>query len=133
LTVQVVSFLDQPDYDRLLWSCDLNFVRGEDSVVRAQWAARPFIWQIYPQREEAHLVKLDAFLDRYTEGMPGFLNQEVRQAWGAWNGRIEEPMRWTDLRASLPRLTMHTQDWIAHLRRIGDLASNLVEFVREIG
>ena len=33
-----LPWLTQPDYDRLLWSADLNFVRGEDSLVRAIWA-----------------------------------------------------------------------------------------------
>ncbi len=65
LTVQSLPFLPQPRYDRLLWACDVNFVRGEDSFVRAQWAQRPFVWQIYPQAEDAHRVKLDAFLTRY--------------------------------------------------------------------
>jgi uncharacterized repeat protein (TIGR03837 family) len=51
-----------PDYDELLWSCDLNFVRGEDSFVRAQWAGKPFVWHIYPQADDVHRVKLDAFL-----------------------------------------------------------------------
>jgi uncharacterized repeat protein (TIGR03837 family) len=54
--------LSQPDFDHLLWSCDLNFVRGEDSLVRAFWANKPFVWQIYPQSDDAHLGKLDAFL-----------------------------------------------------------------------
>ncbi|MGC8159995.1 elongation factor P maturation arginine rhamnosyltransferase EarP, partial [Salmonella enterica] len=40
LTVRVLPFVAQTDYDRLLWSCDLNFVRGEDSFARAQWAGR---------------------------------------------------------------------------------------------
>ncbi|MGT2489786.1 elongation factor P maturation arginine rhamnosyltransferase EarP [Cupriavidus basilensis] len=62
LTVQVVPFVRQEHYDELLWLCDLNFVRGEDSFVRAQWAGRPFVWQIYPQSDAAHMVKLDAFL-----------------------------------------------------------------------
>ena len=55
--------LTQLDFDHLLWACDLNFVRGEDSLVRALWANKPFIWQIYAQHDEAHHVKLDAFLD----------------------------------------------------------------------
>lgn len=55
--------LSQVDFDHLLWSCDLNFVRGEDSLVRAIWAGQPFIWQIYPQDDAAHHVKLDAFLE----------------------------------------------------------------------
>jgi len=63
LRIERFSLLSQPDYDRLLWSADLNIVRGEDSFVRAQWAARPLLWHIYPQEEGAHCVKLDAWLD----------------------------------------------------------------------
>ena len=65
LTVQALPFLSQTNYDRLLWSCDVNFVRGEDSFVRAQWAEQPFVWQIYHQSEGTHLIKRDAFLTRY--------------------------------------------------------------------
>ena len=54
LWLQVLPMGDQAAYDRLLWSCDLNLVRGEDSFIRAQWAARPFLWHIYPQDEQAH-------------------------------------------------------------------------------
>ena len=57
-----IPFLSQPDYDKLLWSMDLNFVRGEDSFVRAIWAGRPLIWQPYPQSEHMHLNKLNAWL-----------------------------------------------------------------------
>lgn len=58
-----LSALTQTDYDHLLWACDLNFVRGEDSLVRAVWARKPFVWHIYPQDDGAHLAKLNAFLD----------------------------------------------------------------------
>ena len=34
-----LPWLTQADYDHLLWSCELNFVRGEDSLVRACWAS----------------------------------------------------------------------------------------------
>ena len=69
LTVAAIPFVDQDAYDRLLWASDLNFVRGEDSFVRAQWAAQPFVWHIYPQADDAHRVKLDAFLARYRAGL----------------------------------------------------------------
>ncbi len=62
LSITCLPWLSQPDFDRLLWSCDLNFVRGEDSVIRAIWAARPLVWQIYPQDDAAHRGKLQAFL-----------------------------------------------------------------------
>jgi hypothetical protein len=55
-------------------------VRGEDSLVRALWAGRPFVWQIYPQSDGAHQAKLEAFL--------GALDAPAEaRAWHAqWNG-----------------------------------------------
>lgn len=63
LMLTTLPALTQTDFDHLLWSCDLNFVRGEDSLVRALWARAPFVWQIYPQSDDAHFPKLEAFLD----------------------------------------------------------------------
>jgi uncharacterized repeat protein (TIGR03837 family) len=80
LAIHALPLLNQADYDRLLWSCELNLVRGEDSFVRAQLAGRPMLWQLYPQQDGAHRIKLDAFLSRYRA--PG--NAEL--AWCAWNG-----------------------------------------------
>ncbi len=71
--------LPQSGFDELLWACDLNFVRGEDSLVRALWAGRPFVWQIYPQHDSVHLDKLAAFLD-WLEAPAS-----LRQAHAAWN------------------------------------------------
>lgn len=59
-----IPFVDQNTFDQLLWSSDVNFVRGEDSLVRALWAGQPLVWQIYEQDEQAHLDKLTAWLDR---------------------------------------------------------------------
>lgn len=70
----------QPDFDRLLWSADLNFVRGEDSLVRALWAGAPFVWQLYPQHDGAHEAKLHALLD----DMPPVAG--LASLWRAWNG-----------------------------------------------
>ena len=38
LTITYLPPLTQTDYDHLLWACDINFVRGEDSLVRGLWA-----------------------------------------------------------------------------------------------
>ncbi|MEI8264780.1 MAG: elongation factor P maturation arginine rhamnosyltransferase EarP [Betaproteobacteria bacterium] len=84
-----LPWLSQPEFDRLLWSADLNLVRGEDSLVRAVWAGRPFLWQLYPQEDGAHLVKSAAFLDHWLGGgLPA--EQEpwktgLRQLWDRWN------------------------------------------------
>jgi uncharacterized repeat protein (TIGR03837 family) len=63
LSISYLPSLSQVDFDHLLWACDLNFVRGEDSLVRALWAGKPLVWQIYPQSDGAHHAKLGAFLD----------------------------------------------------------------------
>ncbi|MCF8169088.1 MAG: elongation factor P maturation arginine rhamnosyltransferase EarP [Rhodoferax sp.] len=63
LAIAYLPPLTQRDFDHLLWACDLNFVRGEDSLVRALWAGKPLVWQIYPQDDQAHHAKLDALLN----------------------------------------------------------------------
>ncbi len=77
LILEVLPMTDQTGYDQLLWSCDLNIVRGEDSFLRAQWAGRPFVWHIFPQEEDAHLEKLAAFLDLYAADYPENLKDLV--------------------------------------------------------
>ncbi|HMS27397.1 MAG TPA: elongation factor P maturation arginine rhamnosyltransferase EarP [Burkholderiaceae bacterium] len=62
LSIVYLDAMTQVEYDQLLWSCDLNFVRGEDSLVRAIWAGKPFVWHIYPQDDGVHHTKLEAFL-----------------------------------------------------------------------
>lgn len=135
LTVQGIPFLNQDDYDRLLWSCDLNFVRGEDSFVRAQWAARPFVWQIYPQDEGAHLVKLQAFLDRLVPVLPEAARSPTAEMFLAWNAAASLETAWPAWRDILPELDANLSKWSEWLRKTGDLATNLVAFIRtrEIG
>lgn len=135
LTVQVIPFLEQADYDRLLWACDINFVRGEDSFVRAQWAQQPFIWQIYPQEDSAHQAKLAAFLDLYTRQLPPAVTDAVRALWQVWNdGDNGSPLpvnqAWTAFAAACPVLQQHGKDWSGQLQQMDDLASSLVQFTR---
>ncbi len=60
---QALPWLAQPNHDALLDACDLNVVRGEDSLARAVWAGRPFLWNIYAQDDGAQAPKLNALLD----------------------------------------------------------------------
>ncbi len=128
LDVRILPFVDQDAYDRLLWSCDLNFVRGEDSFVRAQWAGRPFVWHIYPQDEAAHRAKLDAFLDLHAEGLDERTEAALRGFWQAWNGWGEVASNWKHFHAALPQLLAHEQRWTCRLAEQPDLASTLVHF-----
>lgn len=123
LSIHPLPFLPQTRYDELLWACDLNFVRGEDSFVRAQWAAKPFIWHIYPQADDAHRTKLDAFLDIHPAGW------QLKAFWHAWNG-VGTP-DWLDFAARLPDLEGVSQEWAKTLAARPDLASRLVQFCLE--
>lgn len=128
----VLPFTDQAGYDRLLWSCDLNFVRGEDSFVRAQWAARPFVWHIYPQQDDAHFDKLEAFLARYCSGLDAAAASALAGFWRAWNGRGVLPPAWSALLAVLPAIDAHALAWCSRLSAQTDLASNLKQFCNHI-
>ena len=123
-----VPFVTQDDYDRLLWACDLNFVRGEDSFVRAQWAAKPLVWQCYPQAAAAHGAKLDAFLARYGAGLSQSAATTYAAFAGNWNGVRTAPMAWDALAAALPALRSQAREWAVALAAQGDLATNLVKF-----
>jgi uncharacterized repeat protein (TIGR03837 family) len=128
LTVHVLRFLPQPDYDKLLWSCDLNFVRGEDSIVRAQWAGRPFVWHIYPQDEQLHMKKLRAFLARFSADLPAFDTVNIH-----WNeGAHFTADDWSRLQESLPEVGARVEAWQAQMAAHGDLASNLLRFAESL-
>jgi len=125
LKMRVLPFTSQDDYDRLLWACDLNFVRGEDSCVRAQWAARPLLWQAYPQAESAHHDKLEALLAAVAPP------QVLADAWRRWNGVPGAPDMaacWAGFLAQRAELEHHAIEWQAHLAQLPDLAGALVDF-----
>lgn len=91
LRLSPLPWLSSADYDHLLWACDLNFVRGEDSLVRALWAGRPFVWQLYPQDDGAHAAKLQAFWDAVPGADSSGLDSSVLPLWRAWNGLAPWP------------------------------------------
>lgn len=131
LMVHVLPFLEQDQYDRLLWGCDLNFVRGEDSFVRAQWAGRPLVWQAYRQEEGAHLLKLDAFLQCYCAGLPQNVAAAVTDFWQAWNqgeGLVEQ---WPVFLKHRDALACYGEKWISQQVKLGDTVTNLVHFCQK--
>jgi uncharacterized repeat protein (TIGR03837 family) len=130
--LQALPFLDPDDYDHLLWSCDLNFVRGEDSAVRAQWAGQPFIWQLYEQGEGSHHIKREAFLSRYFETFEGDLAARVGRSWRRWNGETDAPQDWSALVKALPDWCVPARAWTAALGGQSDLVSRLLGFAGKI-
>ena len=129
LEARLIPFLAQPRYDELLWACDWNFVRGEDSFVRAQWARTPFVWQIYRQEEAAHLAKLEAFLGLYLEGMEPTAAAAWAGLWRSWNGSGQSlAEHWEVLQKHFASLLAHTGRWQQRLAEMPDLATNLANF-----
>jgi uncharacterized repeat protein (TIGR03837 family) len=140
LRVHVLPFVEQEEYDKLLWACDCNFVRGEDSCVRAQWAGKPFIWHIYPQHDGVHMNKMRALLELYCIGLEPAAAQAVRALWEDWNtaetanqddfaslGQV-----WNDFQRHQSMLLQHANNWAQKLSA-NNLALNLLDFSHKVG
>jgi uncharacterized repeat protein (TIGR03837 family) len=128
LTVQVLPFVRQDQYDHLLWCCDFNAVRGEDSFVRAQWAGRPMLWHIYQQDEDIHLDKLDAFLALYTKGLSPAAAEAMNGLWRAWSAGQPIGEHWLAARDHWPELQKNAEAWCLEQGLQADLAAALVQF-----
>ena len=135
LTVRVLPFVSQSDYDKLLWACDINFVRGEDSFVRAQWAGKPFIWHIYAQDEQLHHKKLRAFLQHHNS-MASVDALSLR-----WNGAdtgsdaaVQPSWRslWQQFQSDMAEIALESAQWQSRMLVNGDLATNLLAFSRSL-
>ena len=77
------NLLSFNDFDQALSNSLINFVRGEDSLIRAILAGSPFIWQPYIQENGLHVTKLNAFLDHYFISLP----QQLREIFLIWNNQ----------------------------------------------
>jgi uncharacterized repeat protein (TIGR03837 family) len=125
LSISYLPAFSQPDFDHLLWACDMNFVRGEDSLVRALWAGKPLVWQIYPQEDAAHHAKLDAFLDLVDAPL------SMRLFHRQWNGlratTADEPMSLNELNTWAESM----QSARLRLLKMDSLTDRLLRFVQK--
>jgi uncharacterized repeat protein (TIGR03837 family) len=132
LRLQVLPFLSQTDYDKLLAACDINFVRGEDSWIRAIWAGKPLIWQPYRQTEDTHITKLKAFLDLFYANCEEAAKQSIYEIQNAWaSGEISASL-WINYLQQLSILKVHTLQQSKSLAMQSDLATNLVIFIEKL-
>ncbi len=129
LHITRIPFTSQSEYDQTLWTADFNIVRGEDSFVRALWAARPCIWHIYPQTEDTHLIKLDAWLAR--TALPESAKSCIRD-WNQVDPRRSNASPFVPLLnpADLQAWALEAKQIAANLDKIHDLASSLDLFCR---
>jgi uncharacterized repeat protein (TIGR03837 family) len=125
LRISHLPALTQADFDHLLWLCDLNCVRGEDSVVRAIWAGKPLVWQIYPQQDAAHIPKLNAFLDMLEAG------PALRAFHHTWNAERAPTDSVALPEIDLPSWSQTVQQARARLLQMDDLGTQLLQFVQK--
>ena len=123
--IERIPFVSQPEYDQLLGMADLNFVRGEDSVVRALWAGRPLVWQIYPQTEGTHLVKLEAWLE-----MSG-LAQEVKALLRSWNAAPSDAIHFTQQLTQALKQDNYVQ-WSNHVLTLSHTLAQVPDFAQAL-
>lgn len=127
LSIFYLPCLTQTEFDHLLWACDLNCVRGEDSLVRALWAGKPLVWQIYPQHDDAHHAKLAAFLDWLQA--PSSL-RAFHQVWNGINSSLAADGSAPSLPlAQLPSWQVSILQARQGLLTQDDLVSSLLRFV----
>ncbi|HQV69923.1 MAG TPA: elongation factor P maturation arginine rhamnosyltransferase EarP [Thermoflexales bacterium] len=134
MTAETVPFLSQPNFDDLLRSANMLWVRGEDSLARALWSGRPFIWQLYPQEENAHHAKLEAWLENYAAPFSVELREALADVHRAWNGAADAD----SIKPALQKLMAFWPEWQAaararsdELAKLPDLAENLLRFVNK--
>lgn len=125
LTLYVLPFLAQDQYDRLLWACDLNIVRGEDSFVRAQFAGRPVLWQAYVQEGDTHGKKVQAWLDRYLDGASPPFRTQLQSLFSAWNHGAPVSFAWPE---ALPGWEARARGWADELAVLPSQSESLVKF-----
>lgn len=131
ITLKSLPFVAQKDFDTLLWDCDIAFIRGEDSAARAMLAGVPFLWHIYHQDDNVHMVKLKALEERFRVY---FDDSSVFERWCS----VQESMN----QGAFPvtdflRLLNDYDQWKSacekfsrHLRSLGSLAEKLSELIK---
>jgi len=124
LSISYLPPRPQPAFDEMLWACDLNLVRGEDSLVRALWAGQALVWHIYPQDDNAHHDKLRAFLDWLQAPA------SLRAFHAAWNAVDDTPLALPDATV-LAEWTACVQAARTRLLMQHNLVAQLLGFVAE--
>jgi len=124
--IEELPYLSHPAFDAMLGEQDLNLVRGEDSLIRAIWAGKAFLWQIYPQDDGVHHTKLEAFL------IATHAPDVVVQAHLAWNAVQPTPLPMLTP-SNMAEWTAWAQAFQQRLHAQTDLLTRLESFVATHG
>jgi hypothetical protein len=86
------------------------------------------LWQSYPQQENAHLHKLDAFLKLYSQGLTSTANTALRALWRGWNNGEDMHNSWQALLEVMPELTAQAEIWCQQQAAQTNISTALVQF-----
>lgn len=140
LDVTALPFLSQAEWDKLLLSSDIAFVRGEDSLAGAALAGIPFVWQAYKQEGGVHKKKTAALLERLKPYFDDGHFALICSIWTMWNsyeeydgntGKGEAEELLYQFITGYKTLKPSFECYAASLVQNGDLSENLLEFIKE--
>lgn len=132
---EALSYMNQTDWDQMMASMDFMIIRGEDSMAQACSSGIPFIWQAYPQKENYHMVKVQALLER----MKPFFGDcfcFVENAWNCINSQDSVTSRELEnsvynFLKNIENLKTGYKAFAESLKENGDLAYNLMTFIEK--
>ena len=119
-----LPFFTYDKYEKLLALCDINLVRGEDSFVRALLLAKPFLWHIYPQDENAHIIKLESFLEKYCPN-----NKELKETFINYNINKDD---FSYFFKNLDKIKKYNEKYADYLIENCNLMNKLINFIEKI-
>lgn len=119
-----LPFFTYDKYEELLALCDINLVRGEDSFVRALLLGKPFLWHIYPQDEDTHIMKLESFLEKYCPN-----NESLRRTFINYNINKDDFSYFFD---NLEEIQKYNEKYADYLIQNCNLIKKLINFIEKI-
>ena len=119
-----LPFFTYDKYEELLALCDVNLVRGEDSFVRALLLGKPFLWHIYPQDENAHIIKLESFLEKYCPN-----NKELKETFINYNINKDDFSYFFE---NLDEIKKYNEKYTDYLIENCNLMNKLINFIEKI-
>ena len=130
------KFMSQTEYDKLLLSMDINFVRGEETLARACLCSKPFLWQAYIQDENYQLVKVNALLDRIRKFFPEKSWICIKKLFLDYNtphSRLEkENLLFLFGETYSGKLTENFKGFSDELFSQGELTENLLDYIEKL-
>ena len=136
--VEELPFINQEEWDALLVDCSILFIRGEESLSRAALSGIPFVWHAYPQSDEYQLVKVNALLEKLRPFFSESDFEIIKKVWIDFNSpdseldKVQTQQNVLEFLKNVENLKDGFENFGQNLRKNGDLAFNLMTFIKQI-